>query len=193
MHKCRISSRNDLDQNLSYDILKPIIGIYIIIYIYIIILSLDIFGGMISAISWPRFVSSVTRSAAAGPTTRCVMLSPICWGPPLSGAMTIMRGARSRRCCTSAGLKEQLHHVAPSFFMFFPLRSTEDVEYETLAATVSFGGLQLAPNCGVANSAKIRYIFSSVFPCCMSFGSEWPSAAQTTARLTRQLLQMATC
>jgi hypothetical protein len=27
----------------------------------------------------------------------------------------------------------------------------------------------------------------------MSFGSEWPSAAQTTARLTRQLLQMATC
>jgi len=110
----------------------------------------------------------------------------------LSGAMTIIifqaQGAEgvvqvraSRTSCTRF------------FPCFFPLRSTEDVEYETLAATVSFGGLQLAPNWGVAKSAKIRYIFSSVFPCCMSFGCEWPSAAQTTARLTRQLLQMATC
>ena len=153
---------------------------------------MDIFGGMISAISWPRFVSSVTRSAAARPTTRCVMLSPICLGSTIERRHDDHHfpGARSRRCCTSAGLKDQLH---PVFSCFFPLRSTEDVEYETLAATVSFGGLQLAPNWGVAKSAKIRYIFSSVFPCCMSFGCEWPSAAQTTARLTRQLLQMATC
>lgn len=41
-----------------------------------ILFYLVLFGG-ITATSWPRFVSSVTRSAAARRTTPCVMLGDV--------------------------------------------------------------------------------------------------------------------
>ena len=142
---------------------------------------------MISAISWPRFVSSVTRSAAARPTTRCVMLSLCCLGSTMfRGAMTIiLRGARSRRCCTSAGLKDQMHPVfspwdPPRTLNMKPLPPPFRLEAYNLRRT---GELQIAPR-----FATFFHLFSHA-----SFGCEWPSTAQTTARLTRQLLQMATC